>query len=288
MIDLRLLKNHDYGLVAAEDADSLPKQVPMISLAVGAMAPNRDLLPYLIDLKALDDTVGLNLLVYMQDQVDQGDNPVIKSLIKTRYDTSQIKSYFAKAQVCKNKNNETAWLRIHDPKVWIHLERSLTKNVFHALMSPVQTWTIFYDDEWISHNFDELSESSKPRFSSTVDHSAWNALGRIGLVNRSLQRLELSGYQQAVKYSAILDSAVERGQSRHQLQRIDDVVDYVVLAWHIHPRFDEHELALNAAKQYQTELASGEPVSDTSIADAFCAIARSNWPLMRNELKAKF
>jgi hypothetical protein len=288
MIDLRLLKDHDYSLVAAEDADLLPKQIPMISLAVGAMAPNRDLLPYLIDLKALDDTVRLNLLVYMQDQLDQGDNPVIKSLIKTRYDTSQIKSYFAKAQVCKNKDNDTAWLRIHDPRVWIHLERSLTKNIFLAFMSPVQRWTIFYDDEWISHNFDELLDSSMPKFSPTVNHTAWKALGRIGLVNRSLQRLELSSYQQAVKYSATLDSAVERGQSRHQLESIDDIVEYACLSWHIHPRFDEHELALNAVRQYQSEIANGEPDSDVSIADVFSAIERSKWPLMRNELKAKF
>ena len=288
MIDHHLLKKHDYALVAAESLNDLPADIPAQRLTCQHFENSDSLLPSFVDLKSLSEKQSTALLVKMQNQIEQGGIPVGNLLLKTSYTPAQIKAYFARNQVCIHQNggeSETAWLRLHDPRVWVHLQRVLGEHHFVQLVYKIPEWTLYFSNEWINNTFEHTSQGNQTAHGYiSVDATQWADLQRIGLVNRSLRHLNIESHADTLRKSPELNAQICYAQKTYGLQRIDDIVRYVALAQQIHLRFDQHPLMKEAHQRYQKLASQSKIDEDESVVDAFNEIPSSQWPVIRAEL----
>jgi hypothetical protein len=291
MINHRLLKNHTHALVAAENLERLPASIPHTRLAHGVLQDSVQSMPSLIELSALNDKDSLALLEQMQAEVDRGELPVICSLLRTEYDTPRFQSHFARVQICRNSRGERAWLRLHDPRVWVQLPRVLKMSTLEKISIALQHWTFYYAGEWITNTLDDYKQDTPLRnvtSSLVVDGPEWAALGRVGAVNRSLSRLGIdTTYSEALRHSALIDSLIARAQAVYGLRRLEDLLNFASLGWCIHPRFDEHSCVIEAVQNHHDGVKSGDVEDDTSVVDSIMALDPEAFEAIRRDLKQK-
>jgi hypothetical protein len=284
MIDHNLLKNHAYGLVAAEHLETLPSGIAHIPLASGIMDDSISLMPSLIELSQLNEAKSLELLELMDSQINDDEMPVISTLIKSDYDLKRIKSYFARVQICSNFKGGRAWLRVHDPRVLMQLKRALKKDTYIKVCAP-GIWTIYVDGQWVQCGEAIKPSDYQPFSTLALDDQEWATVGRIGVVNRSLRKLGFNNYAQVQEHSAALDQLIAYAQGTYALTRIDDLVDYACLAWNKPSKFDAHPIAKSAIVKYQSQIKTGElDANDTSVINAFETLTASDWSSIRQDL----
>lgn len=285
MIDYTLLKRHTFGLVAAEHVESLPQDVAHTTLSTGILQDSATLMPSLIELSQLSEAKSIELLELMNSQINDNEVPVVSTLISTDYDLKRMQSYFAKVQICSNVKGERAWLRVHDPRVWAQLERTLKPATFTKITKPIHTWTMYFGREWVSQNPKSTSAGHQTFANLQLDDQEWAALERIGIVNRSLQELNITGHKESLSHSTGLDELTVRAQRTYGLNSVDELVCYVCLGWNSHPMFDTHQIARDAIIKYQHQLKTGElDVNDSSAVNAFKDLTDSDWASIRKDL----
>lgn len=291
MINHRLLKNHTHALVAAEHLERLPASIPHTRLAHGLLQDSEQSMPCLIELSTLNDQDSLALLEQMQAEVDRGELPVICSLLRTDYDTPRLKSYFARIQICRNSRGERAWLRLHDPRVWVQLPRVLRLSTLKKVSIALQCWTFYYAGEWITDTLDDYKRDTPLHdvtSSLIVDDPEWAALGRVGAVNRSLARLGIdTTYSETLQHSALIDSLIARALTTYGLSRLEDLLNIASLGWGIHPCFDEHPRVIEAVQSHHDGVKSGDVEADTSVVDSMMALGPEAFEAIRRDLKQK-
>ena len=284
MVDHRLLKDHDYALVSAEHLLALPEGIPCQRLTSQNFVNSDSLLPSLITLRELSEAQSIGLLEIMQSQIEQGHAPVITGLFKTDNTPEQVKAYFSRHQVCTNLKGETAWLRLHDPRVWVHLQRVLGDDLFASLIHRIPHWTFFLCGEWRMWEYARVESLPMIYSYLSVDAAQWEDLQRIGLVNRCLRCLGLETFDEITRYSPGIQHQITHAQLKYQLTRAEDIVRYVHLAVQIHPQFDDHPVMREAHLRYQKLASQSKIDEDESVVDAFNEIPSSQWPVIRAEL----
>jgi len=287
--DHRLLRQYTFALVDASQREQIPAGISSRSLASGALSDSAELLPSLLVLGELNAQQHAALVELLDAQCRAKEPPVTCALLNATCTAKRIQLHLASAQVINGPGTEKAWLRLHDPRVWLQLPRVYQAADLRQVFGPVVTWTICLSGRWIETRPPEINDPKQSIVLRRSGPPQWAKLQRIGIVNRALARLGLSDHDDVLKHSPALDDLALRGQTRHQLQRTADLVEYVCLGWQISPRFDEHPMALRAIEEYRRTLAEegdgAEP--GASPIDALVAIPREHWPRMRDDLQTE-
>lgn len=237
----RLLFEHRFALVAASELEMLPSECPSLSTATGVLQDSDELLPRLVDLTRLSTARSAELLQACLEPEDIAAGPPICVLFESDADAQTVAAHLGRAQLAKNTRGEKAWLRLHDPRVWLQLNRVLNAERLNALMGPTARWTFFLGGQWC------YQDNEGPRaMISSFDARTWTAFERIGVVNRVLARLKAETEKKAQSVSDLLgisqrvDELAERASEVHHLDRQDDQVEFCLLGLNVHARFDEH------------------------------------------------
>ncbi|MGL4604725.1 MAG: hypothetical protein ACRCU9_11325, partial [Iodobacter sp.] len=209
-LQMPFLKAHRYALILAEQREMLPADLPLVPLAPKVFAKDVDLMPLLLDLWALDEEVRLALfeqLIALQEQ--KGASP-ISALLVTHCDIKQLSRHLSEIQF-RRYLQQSGWLRLVDPRVWIQLPRILGAREVARLFGPVQQWSVCLYGDWVvtSPPAQATLETVKTPHLSL----RWPALLRMGIVNRALAHLGWLSYPQAQAQSERLDALVQQGQS---------------------------------------------------------------------------
>lgn len=276
------LAAHRYALIAAEHGEQLPAGISATPVARHVLADSVDLMPKLVDLDRLTDSQRVELIVGMQTGTASGGSLFVSALLASEATTQQIESHIAAIQVCRGPNGNRAWLRVHDPRVWLHLPRIFGDGAMRSIFGPITQWSVCFGGKWIATR---LADNTLPRTARPVTAVEWAALERIGVINRVLARMGCHTVDCLDKTSPAVDALVQRGQSRHALQRVDDLVAYAMLGMTIHPRFDESAIALRAITDHERDIGDTDSgFSDASVVDALMAVPPEQWILASHQL----
>ncbi|MFC7421850.1 hypothetical protein ACFQNF_18475 [Iodobacter arcticus] len=277
-LQMSFLEAHRYALILAEQREMLPADLSLVPLAPKAFAKDVDLMPLLLDLWALDEKVRLALFEQLIALQEQKEASPISALLIAHCDIKQLSRHLSEIQF-RRYLQQSGWLRLVDPRVWIQLPRILGAREVARLFGPVQQWSVCLYGDWIVTlpPAQETPEALKPL------HLAlrWPALLRVGIVNRALAHLGWLSYLQAQAQSELLDALVYQGQSKHQLFRTEELVAYACLGIHCGLAFDEHPIALAAIAGLDRD----EP--DASIVDALNEIPQEQWEIIQKETHSK-
>lgn len=288
LTSIRLLKEHTYALVAAEQLEYLPSGIDTVRLAPDILADSEELMPGFISIRDLSPEQSRSLLNMTLEQHESGDMVSLCTLMQADCPPGVIRAHLRHMQIWKNHKGERAWLRVHDPRVWAQLQRILEPDTLAWLYGPISKWTICLDGEWVSTESPATNGSKPVHAYRRSTQQEWQALERIGIVNRALARLGLPGYANLMQHSAALDGLASRAQSRHQLSRTSELLDYVCLGWRVHPQFDEHPIAIQAVQNYQAAFDDADADEDTSVVYALMDITADQWDQVRNDLSSQF
>lgn len=283
-LDHRLLAQHRFALVASERLGQLPAGIEGRRVARGAFRDSAELMPTLIELNRLETARVDELLECAERDRALGNLPVLSALLDSDASVEQAEYHLAATQERRGPSGAKAWLRVHDPRVWLHLPRVLGDVELRAVFGPANAWTVFYGDHWITTH-PPFIDHARQRF--TPDAAAqWAALERVGAVNRVLGARGWMSRHDLEARGAAIDSMVVRGRSRHGLHRMTDLVAYASLGIGIHPRFDEASVALEAIEEHERERGKDGCEPDSSIVDALQVISSDQWLRARRELEA--
>ena len=267
----------DFALVDPVQRSKLPESLDCQSLALTEVAEGVDLFPGLLDLRALSQNQRDALMTCADAQPRL--EPLLCALLRCDQKVSGIVTHLRQAQVIRGPQGAKAWLRIHDPRVWLHLPRVLNPDLLHAITGPIVQWWVNWRGNWSDGT--PARAISTPRRRNLTD-TEWAKLARIGAVNRSLAHLGYWGAEALRQNAPAVDALVERGQQRYQLSRMDDLVGYVELAWRHGAAFDDHPLARQVIADYSDEAGSAD-IPDASVVDALAAMSEADWQTIDNE-----
>ena len=226
-------------------------------LVTGELADSAEWLPHLVNLNDLSRGQLGELLDLLDAQHHAEEPPVLCAWLKADCEPERLYQHLSRAQVQRGPGGVKAWLRLHDPRVWLQLPRVLSVQALSALFGPVSAWTVPFDGAWLT---------SKPpqtqRMPGATRHEAsqWGALLRIGPVNRALAQLGLNNPEGLHQASAALDALVERAQQSHGLSRVDDQVAFACFGWRTHALFDQHPLVQESLAAARSEVPPAELV----------------------------
>ena len=288
-LDHSLLQRHRFALVAAEHIERLDSGLPRVRIVPPGMGDSESLMPLLVNLALLDVRQHAMLLDELQRAHASLAQPVFSALLATEADSPRIEAHLAHAQLRSAVNGRRAWLRLHDPRVWAQLPRILRSSELRKLFGPVSAWSICMHGHWIATVPPPLEAHSTAASDAQTPASIWAALERVGLINRVLSQCGWLGYEEAVQHSPRVDALLLRGQQRHGLSSLDDLVDYASLGARVHPCFDAHPIAIAAVKAERLDApsSSGSQEADNSyVVHALRAVPREDWERVRAELDA--
>lgn len=233
----RLLSDHRYAVVAASDLERLPSECESHSTAAGVLQDSDELLPRLVDLNQLTPECVSDLLRACLNPVDDSQGPPLSVLLKSDAEPHTLAAHFGRAQLGQSVSGERAWLRLHDPRVWLQLNRTLGAEKISSLMGPIDRWTYFWCGQWLTQG-----NSGNRSILGRYDNLTWAALERIGVVNRVLSRIPLhaESIDDVMRISKRVDEFAERAAATHRITRLEDLVEFCLLGLQVHARFDEH------------------------------------------------
>ena len=282
-VDHRLLAAHDFALVAAEHRNRLPPGIASQIVAGGVLEDSADLMPLLIELRVLESGQIDRLLECLERDLRLGDAPTLSALLVSDSSARRLAEHLSTVQRIRGPGEESAWLRLHDPRVWLHLPRVLRNMKLSGVFGPVARWTVWLSGSWYETLPPEVQPVHlQPGICSVKE---WAALERVGAVNRVLARKGWLNREHLEARSPLIDGLLVRGQTRHGLSRMADLVAYASLGASVHPRFDEARVAVEAIESQARERGGAEPGEDDCIVDALEAIEPEAWALARQELE---
>ncbi|STQ91586.1 hypothetical protein [Iodobacter fluviatilis] len=278
VLQMSFLQAQRYALILAEQREMLPADLPFVPLVPKQLAKDVGLMPLALDLWALDEKVRLAMFEQLIELQDQKEASPIAALLIADCDIKQLSKHLSDIQF-RRYLQQSGWLRLVDPRVWIQLPRVLGAREVARLFGPVQQWSVCLYGDWV------VTRPLSPAMLETVETPPlalrWPALLRMGIVNRALAHLGWLSYPQAQAQSELLDALVYQGQSKHQLSRSEELIAYACLGIHCGLAFDEHPIALAAIAGLDRD----EP--DASIVDALNEIPKEQWEIIQKETHSK-
>jgi len=236
-------RRYAFALVAPGREGQLPNGAAVHSLAEGPLAHSRDLLPSLLELASLSTRQLDELYVQVDLLQRDGDLPLLCALfeVEPECNADRLQRHLAAVQVWRGPGGSKGWLRAHDPRVWIQLQRVLRADSLQKVFGPVTSWSVPFGERWWRVDRNEALRD----VSGKTEEAEWAALKRVGAVNRALARLGLWSDCAAVnRDSPALDELIQEAQRRHGVHRVDDLAAYAWFASVVHRDFDRHPIGM--------------------------------------------
>lgn len=277
--DFSWWKASRYAVVDAHRMEDLPHGMPVHELCPNAFAGNAHLMPRLVDLQALSDEQRAWILVKLDHSVARREQPVVSMLLASEAPAHEVVSHLKHQQAIRQGPSQ-AWLRLHDPYVFIQLARVLSDRALRELFGPVQRWTIWLADDW--HQC-----TPQPRTGHEAEQGSlplarpWNAMLRIAAVNRCLLAKGWTSLDQIIKNSQHIDELVQRAQHTYRLSRPADAAAFATMAADLRLEFDQHPLLQPVIDGWRAE---GHDADGGSLIEELQALPQEAW----NQVRADF
>ncbi|UJB30810.1 hypothetical protein [Chromobacterium sp. Beijing] len=272
------LNRHRYAVVEAEQLEQLPSDWPSTRLAPKRFADNEGLMPALLDIAALKPEQGDQLHALLAQAHQDGEASPVSALLQSQSSPTALLRHLCDAQVYRY-HLQTAWLRVFDSRVWVQLPRVLGDKAWNRLFGPISCWSVSLYGAWV-----ETRPSAAGLPGERDTEQRWQAMQRVGAINRALLRSGWLELPAILEKSGLLDQLTLKAQTVHGLGRIEDQVTYAQLGAEYGWGFDEHPIARSALAGFYQE--SEAERADATIVDVLAALDDAQWQTIRRDLAA--
>lgn len=265
-----------FALVDPHRLDELPPGLPLQALCPPAFTSSAHLMPRLLDLHALLDDQRAWMLDELDRCVASQEQPAISVLLPSEASADDMARHLTRQQTVRQGASQ-AWLRLHDPYVFIQLARVLDGRGLRDLFGPVQQWIICLAGDW---------HSCTPRLAANdvalgaPSARPWDALLRIAAVNRCLLAKGWANLEEIAKRSPHIDLLVQRGQNAYRLSRPADAAAFAAMGADLRLEFDQHPLLTPLIDEWRAE---GPEADGANLIDELQALPPEAWDRVRTD-----
>lgn len=272
-----------FALVPAERLDELPDGALGEPVVAAGFEASAHLMPRLVALHALDRSTKDSLLELTARQAEDGEQPAVAALVECAEECAgnveRLSRHIRRAQSCRC-GVQTAWLRLHDPYVFVQLMRLIGEPSMPDLFGPVVRWHMYLGGRWCVAR----PPVAGPR-ARALERSVWHALQRIGVVNRALIGLRWRRLEDIFAHSAHFDMLAMRAADRHGLDRPADQSAFAMLGALLREDFDEHPALSSAIATHradQTEV-DRDAANRSSLIEVLQSLPDATWQQVREQ-----
>lgn len=236
-IDHRLLHEHDYALVdlALHPASELPARLPIDILVPAPLKDSAALMPGLISLKAVPESLRVSCLDVMERQIGEGRQPLFCALLKSQAAPDRVKKHFCSTLVASAPGFKL-YLRQFDPRLFVAYADLLTPQQWRRLFGPIDGWTLYLDGEWRTF-LPPLEEPGVGQIRLTQEQAT--SLEDLQTVNEALAAMVPAGIELRQQRLKTANRLIARAR-HHGLLRRQDILLFVQHGLTIHEQFDSH------------------------------------------------
>lgn len=214
----------NYALVIPEVRDFMPDTIIQHPLVPDLLQGDAEQMPALIVAEELSEAAH----AWLARRCAGPESPVSAAWYSESPAYSLI-DHYKDQQVREHPNGEKRWLRLHDPRVVLQMRRILDNPHQQQLFGPITDWWICLHGKWSCMQV----QPTQKKYPSP--EATWQAIDRIGLVNRCFEKVGFTSYGGIVRDSQIMDDYIVKAQDQiHQLigksADTDDVVMWVYVA----------------------------------------------------------
>ena len=246
---LALIARHDYAIVDLFKLFPEPwhEEFPIVRLLLNLKREYNRFAPGLLSLKALDGK-QLERLDKNQKLAETGGEQRLIANLFTAPGASEkkVEAHLKVLNIPDVPEPEgKTWLGYYDPRAFLHILRVMDTPSLRCFYGPIQTWTVFINDEW--------REFTKPEHERTpawwhLSAEQWLRLSRTGIINMALAKHKANTaltWQDIDEFNALseqADRAIVIAQVNYHLKTPNDLSEFAMHSllygenFHRHPR----------------------------------------------------
>lgn len=220
----RVLLSHDAALINPQQVEAeLWDDLPCMPLVPPLLQAHAKLMPRLLDLNAMTSEARVQLLERSEQHRRHSDQPFFSALVTFQKNRNFKKQahHLTSRLILTGPNSGRCLLRYYDPRVFRHLLWIFNDNQLDRLLCGVKEW-LWLDGNGIWQIFSPNAKTTAALIHVTPQQ--WDAIGRVGLLNRCLNWLavgsgfDIAGLEQAKQVDQLLLEA----QQQHGLADAND------------------------------------------------------------------
>ncbi|MBA4706849.1 hypothetical protein [Aquitalea aquatica] len=258
-----------FAIASAEQRAELPDDWPWLLLTPKGFEDNEGLMPSLLHLSALTPEDQQTLFTQLETAQQENEQAPLSTLLSATTSPATMARHLCHAQVLVHQRQKF-WLRIFDGRVWSQLPRVLNTQAILGLYGPVSQWASNLYGSWAL-----MPPPSLTATKHTTPDMDWEALLRIGAVNRALAQTACLNWQDAIKRAACVDSLVQRAQQLYQLGRLEDQVSFACYGIRYGSQFDSHPIVQREIANLMAQ--SPEERTDSTLVDCLALLTEEQW-----------
>lgn len=273
--DHHLLRANAFALVAPTVLDDLPSGVTATPLVPRGLEASAHLMPGLIDLRALKQDVADALLEQLHAAHINGVAPLVDLLVDTKLDAEAFARHWNNVQLVSPVPGQSAWLRLHDPRVLHQLLRMLEQDQRAALFGRVQTMTYWLCGVWVATDANAAVATDPASPFAPPARWDWKRIERIGIINRALHEAGTQGEAMHSNGHAV-EQLIAYAAQRYHLTSTADLVEFAKRGLTISTLFDTHP-------QIAPAMMPNDDDDDSTLADRLALIDEDVWQAIRHD-----
>lgn len=258
----------NFLIVDADQRQSIPAEWPCELLLPQGFEENEGLMPSVLDMNQLDKVAKTSLFELINHAYQQKEAAPVSALIIANCTQNSLKMHLCRSQTLAH-NGHKAWLRIFDSRVWSQLPRVMGVERMRLLFGPIQCWSTALYGEWADTYPMDMQDTLE------AQNFNWQALVRVGLVNRTLSRLGRLSWNEAQNLGPTIDQLIDRAENTHKLSKTEDLVSFAYYGIKYGLNFDTHP-TIQRRISLQMQLAN-EGREDTTVVDILNMIDDTEW-----------
>jgi len=267
----RWFERYRYALIPSECLEQV--DLPTTRLTAPGFEGNEEDMPALLDMECLSAEQRVRCMEMLELSHAEGQSCPMPMLLAAPGLSPQGFARRWRLAQRMDYQSQVAWIRVFDPRVTLHLPRVMGMAFWTQLMNGCTSVAFCMGGAWWTLPVPCALQQAI----GAITAKQWNALERVGAVNRALSKLGMHDAPSLLRNAEVLCDLVLRGQQRHGIQRSDDLAAYAAMGWRIHPNFDEHELVL--------QLLRDEDDADLTVMERLARITPDQEQQIRDELQ---
>ncbi len=158
-----------------------------LSLEPQAVALPAGTCPHLVLLDGASPDLRVALLDELESTYVTGEPRGLLALLGSNAPVDQVASHLRSMMFRRKPGSDRYWIRLHDPRVFMHLPRILSPAQLHGLMGSIDVWC------WRDLDLGTWTCTARPAEDKPHDESwsesQWDAVFRVELVNRTAREI---------------------------------------------------------------------------------------------------
>lgn len=272
-----LVRGHAYGVVDASMRALVPKGVRVAPLVPRRLAGSAHLMPALVDLRSASEPEMETLIAGDDTAAPELRTPLVAVMLKAKIGMAEVERRWNAMQLASPYGGGPVWLRMHDPRVLHQLFRILSRAQCRDLFGRVEAIAYRIGGEWVEREMRSSAQQPGSNHANEAPaHRDWARIGRIGIVNRALQRAGTRDAAQVDMCSEAAEEALDRAVSRYGLREAEDLTEFAFRALVCRAGFDDEPSVAAAIGRHASSC------HDSYLSDHFALIAPDVWRALRS------